>query len=328
MAKQVNTVCGPIPASSMGRTLVHEHMVFEYPGFRGNTLEVVEKKKLTDGIVNQMNEVKALGLKTFVDATPSDCGRDVLMMKEVSERTGVNVICCTGYYTEAEGSPNFFNTYEYLRGDSGQLIYDIMHTELYEGIGDTGIKAGVIKLSTGPDIMTPYEEKFFKAGAKIATADPDIRIITHTQNGTMGLAQAEYLINAGVNPSHIAIGHACNFWNVDELEKILELGCYLNFDRFGLQGAFASPPDTHRIFLIFGLKALGYGNRIMFSHDTNYNIMGIGTPAEFKPGFEEAVAKWSWKHVFEDILPELMEKGLSAEEANRFVEGNVQDFYG
>jgi predicted metal-dependent phosphotriesterase family hydrolase len=44
------------------------------------------------------------GIQTIVDPTPNDTGgRDPLLYKELSNRTGINIICTTGFYTEKEG---------------------------------------------------------------------------------------------------------------------------------------------------------------------------------------------------------------------------------
>ncbi len=46
--------------------------------------------------------------KPMVDATPNECGRNVLVNKAVSEQTGLNVIAASGYYYEEEGAPAYF----------------------------------------------------------------------------------------------------------------------------------------------------------------------------------------------------------------------------
>ena len=78
--------------------------------------------------------------------------------------------------------------------------------EITDGIGDTGIKAGVVKLTSSKDEITDYEKMFFAAGAK-AQRETGVPIITHTQEGTMAPEQAEFLLSEGADPDRVMIGH-------------------------------------------------------------------------------------------------------------------------
>ena len=56
----------------------------------------------------------------------------------------------------------------------------MMVTELTKGIDGTDIKAGVIKLASSYQQITPMEETLFKAAAR-AQKETGCVIITHTQ---------------------------------------------------------------------------------------------------------------------------------------------------
>jgi predicted metal-dependent phosphotriesterase family hydrolase len=100
-----------------------------------------------------------------VDATPNECGRDVEVLREISERAGIQTICSTGYYFEGEGAPAYFAFRQGL-GSAPAEVEELMLAEITDGIGDTGIKAGVVKLASSKDEITDYEKMFFTAGAK------------------------------------------------------------------------------------------------------------------------------------------------------------------
>ena len=92
----VNTVLGPVEASELGFTLSHEHVLLSaagmsqtYPGF------INHRAVAAEGIV----ELKAAydeGVRTIVDVTTFDLGRDIGLLEEVSKGSGVHIIACTG----------------------------------------------------------------------------------------------------------------------------------------------------------------------------------------------------------------------------------------
>ena len=51
--------------------------------------------------------------------------------------------------------------------DIGAEILEMYRKELMEGIGNTGIRAGVIKLASSYQQISPIEEKFFVAAGSI-----------------------------------------------------------------------------------------------------------------------------------------------------------------
>ncbi len=97
----------------------------------------------------------------------------------------LNIICSTGFYYEPASA---FMYWKFRSGfaDVETEMYEMMRTELTKGIGNTGIKAGVIKLASSANQITPFEEKFFRAAAR-NNRETGATIITHTEAGTMGL---------------------------------------------------------------------------------------------------------------------------------------------
>ena len=176
MGKMVNTVLGPISASDIGKTLMHEHFYFGYPGFNGNTLHEKYFSELLELGVEVANRAKAHGVQTIVDATPSDCGRNPELLKAVSEKSGVHIVCSTGYYYEGEGAPAYFKFKRGL-GTAEEELYELFMSEITNGIGKTGVKPGVIKLASGKDAISEYEDMFFRIGAKVQK-ETGIPIIT------------------------------------------------------------------------------------------------------------------------------------------------------
>lgn len=122
-------------------------------------------------------------VKTVVDPTPNECGRNPVFLKKITEATGLQIICATGFYFEGEGAPPYFS-FRKGRGTSEQDIYDMFKAEISTGIAGTGIKPGIIKLSSSKGAITEYEQMFFRAAAKVQKETGTV-ILTHTQEGTM-----------------------------------------------------------------------------------------------------------------------------------------------
>ena len=191
---QVNTVTGPVSPDDLGITLMHEHILFGYPGWEGDqTIAPFDYQAIAENSVKLLEQLKSFGLKTYVDATPLDGSRCPEIYKEISEKTGVNIICSTGYYYEGEGSSAYWKFRSTL-GDVKEEIYELFMKEITEGIRDTGIKAGVVKVGSSKDTITDYEKLMFQVAARVQK-DTGVPIITHTQEGTMGPDQARLLIS-------------------------------------------------------------------------------------------------------------------------------------
>ncbi|SES74052.1 phosphotriesterase-related protein [Salinibacillus kushneri] len=299
MSQKVNTVLGPVPVDELGKTLMHEHFFFGYPGFYGNSLYPVDKDEILRVGMEVAATVKAHGVKTVVDATPNEAGRDPELLKEIAEKTGLNIICSTGYYYEGEGAPAYFKFKQTL-GQAEDEIYEMFMTEITKGIGKTGIKPGVIKLGSGKDTISDYEEMFFRVAGKVQK-ETGITIITHTQEGTMGPEQAELLVSEGADPSRIQIGHMDGNTDINYHLRTLEQGVFVAFDRFGIQGFVGAPMDKDRVGTLIGLIGLGYADQLIMSHDTVNHW--LGKSPEFPDDLKGLVANWHPGNIFENIIP-------------------------
>jgi phosphotriesterase-related protein len=307
----VETVCGPVPANELGKTLIHEHFVFGYPGFQGDvTLGPLRFEEALGAGVAIAQKMMAHGIQTVVDPTPNDCGRNPELLRRISEATGLNIICATGYYYEGEGATPYFK-FRQLLGTAEEEIYDMFMAEITNGIADTGIKPGVIKLASSKNRITEYEKMFFRAAAR-AQKETGIVIITHTQEGTMGPEQAAYLLEHGADPQKIVIGHMCGNTDPEYHKKTLQYGVYIAFDRFGIQGMVGAPTDEERIRTLLVLLREGFADKIMLAHDT-VNIW-LGRPPQLPEPFAALMSNWHVEHVFQNIIPALTKEGVTEEQ--------------
>ncbi len=323
--KTVNTVVGRIPVKEIGVTLTHEHMMYGFTGYNSDvTLAPFKRTQIVNDGVRLMKDLRDCGVKTFVDATPSDSGRNPEVLKEIAEQTEFNIVCSAGLYYEAEGGSAYWKLRNALGVDILTELYDTFMQEINVGIGGTEIKAGVIKVGTSKNMITDYETKVLAAAAR-ASRDTGVPIITHIQEGTMGLEQAELLLSEGAKPNNIMIGHMCDNTDLDAQLKVFSKGVYVGFDRMGVQGFVGCPMDAVRYDIIKGIIDKGYGHKLILSNDTINSW--LGRPFAWPPALKEALVNWYPTHVFKNVFPALKKKGLSDAQINAFVVENPQKLF-
>ncbi|WP_026695726.1 phosphotriesterase family protein [Peribacillus kribbensis] len=318
------TVTGHIEAKDLGKTLIHEHFIFGYPGFQGDsTLGGFDEEEALRTSIDIAHKLMKLGVKTVVDPTPNECGRNPLFLKRISQATGLQIICATGYYYEGEGATPYFKFRQAL-GTAEQDIYEMFRAEITEGIEGTGIKPGIIKLASSKDVITDYEKMFFRAAARIQQ-DTGIVLLTHTQEGTMGVEQAKMLLELGADPDKIIIGHMCGNTNPAYHKEVMDMGVRIGFDRFGIQGMVGAPPDEERIKTLLALLEAGYEDQILLSHDS-VNIW-LGRPPVMPDQLAQIMQNWHPFHLFDNILPVLKEKGVTEEQLDKMTEKNSEALF-
>lgn len=325
MTQSVNSVLGPISPGDLGVTLMHEHLIFGYPGWQyDSAAPSYDREKVAGICVEKIREVQQYGLKTIVDATPNDGTRDPELYKMVAEKTGVNIICATGLYTESEGAAAYFKSRAAFSGDPKRIVHEMYETfmkDISRGIGDSGVKAGVIKVGTSKGLITPYEEMVLEA-AVMAQKDTGAPIITHTEAGTAAPRQAEFLISKGADIKRLMIGHMCGNANLQYHLEVLQKGPFIAFDRFGLDVVF---PDVLRTGTVIGLIGLGFVRQIILSHDSIIQWLGRDFPLP-EPALP-LVANWHMAHIFKNILPALKKANITDEQINAILVDNPRRLF-
>lgn len=301
----VRTVLGDIDASSMGYTMAHEHL-FTRPQGHGGKVEEDHLLDSYDKAIQMMEEYKAVGGGSIVEATPQSWGRDAARMVQVSEATGVHVIACTGYICEEHGMEPEVSDW------SIEYLAEVMVSDLTEGMDGTTAKAGWIKAGSAYMHITPNEEKVLRAAARAATQVGCV-VHTHTTNGTMGIEQTEILEDEGFDLSRMIIAHVDRNPDLWYHRKMLSKGVSLIYDGPGKAKYY---PDSMRVDLLRQLVEDGYADRLMLTNDmgrrSHHKVWGFG------PG-------WTW--IKERFLPRLAEEGFSQEVLDKFMIHNPRRMY-
>ncbi|MEX2594929.1 MAG: aryldialkylphosphatase [Anditalea sp.] len=228
----VRTVLGDIPPKEMGLTYSHEHIIIEesYPTL-GNPLFLLNE---VDKVSEELQGFYNAGGRTVVDTMPADCGRNVLKLADVSRRTGVNIIAPTGIHLEIYYLPNHWR-YTYTEEQLTQLFIDDITIGIdandYNGpfVNRTPHKAGMVKLATGNEKITPHQEKIFHAVVN-THRETGVPILTHTNFGENAIDQVNLLEKLGADLQHVVISHVDRYQDIDYNRELLQAGVTVEYD--------------------------------------------------------------------------------------------------
>ena len=323
----VNSVLGPIRTEDMGYTLMHEHLLVLDWTMR---LSFDDWFNVDEVFQINCNEVKAatdVGVKTIVDGTAVNMGRDPDLMKRVSETMGVHMIASTGFYHQNE----FWQMNKNPDNIARLIVRDIEH-----GMNGTDIKAGIIKCGIDADGLSPQIQMVLKAVAK-AHVETGAPIYCHTvPDEDKGLKIMEFLLDRGVDPKKLVIGHRADNWKdpyakeLSDCRTIMDRGCYLGLDRLG-------DPDLNplprRVKNAVELIEKGYLNQMIFSHDfTGYCDWLSFDWKEMKdfPVEKQQLGmyqKFSMGFVSQVFVPELLKNGITMDQIQTILVDNPRRIF-
>ena len=194
----IATASGETASENLGRTLMHEHLVIGYPGWQSHTNVASASPEDEFAIcVDRIQELQDLGYASLLDPCPNDLGRDVELAAKVAQQTGFQIILATGLYKQAEGGVPYWH-FRSSFGSQVDHMAELFVKELKDGIGESGIRAGIIKVATGVGAITEYENTILLAAAK-ASIETGAPITTHTDQGSLGDLQQKILTDAGAS---------------------------------------------------------------------------------------------------------------------------------
>ncbi|MDO4269460.1 MAG: phosphotriesterase [Eubacteriales bacterium] len=315
---KIQTVCGPIDSAELGSTLMHEHILVSDLVMRYNFSDWFNADEFIPHAKMLIGRAKERGVKTIVDATPVDLGRDIDLIRRVAETAEIQIIASTGFYC---------NEHRYLADSAPEYLAELMIGELEHGIRDTGVRPGIIKCASD-GALTPVNKQVLRAAAlaSLATGTP---ITTHATNGTP-LAQALFLLEQGVPAHKIVIGHCGDCNDVPYLEQVLQTGCYIGMDRFGLDQYM---PLHERVGTLVQLWKKGYLGQMVLSHDFS---LFIDTP-DYAKNIHSAWTifknrDWSRQafqltYLADVAFPALKEQGMTDGDINRMMCGNPRSYF-
>jgi phosphotriesterase-related protein len=310
MPSTVETATGPVATSGLGPTLMHEHIVTRSPGVQENWPHLWDR----DGIValaeRKLADLASRGIRTIVDLTTVDLGRDIDLIAKIARRASVQVIVATGVWWMPQ---------RYFSAHGIDHVAQLFIRDITEGIGTSGVKAAIIKCATDTAGVTPVIDNVLRACARAQKAT-GVPISTHTwAAGRVGEAQQAIFAQEGVDLSRVIIGHSGDSDDLKYLRGLMDRGSTIGMDRFGLDHFL---PTEKRVEVLARLCAEGYTGQMVLSHDANCwtDMLSEDDKRRTRP-------RWHYTHISDDILPALRKAGVSEDQIDQMLVRNPRAIF-
>ena len=299
--KKIMTVNGPIDPADMGQTLIHEHILVDFIGAEDINPPRWDRDQVIAKVLPFLEEARNAGCKTFVDCAPNYLGRDVVLLKRLSDKTGVNIITNTGYYG---GSDNKFLP-AHAHVETAGLLADRWRREWEHGIDGTHIKPGFMKISVNAGHLSDVSLKLIQAAA-LTHKKTGLTIASHTGPAQPAFEQIEVLKSNRIDPSAFIWVHAQNETDETHYVKAVREGAWVSLD--GLREENIQQYVDKLRFL----KREGCLNKVLISHDAGW----------YDPGKSDGGDFVGFTVLFRKLVPALEQEGFVETEIIQLIQTN------
>jgi phosphotriesterase-related protein len=307
----IQSATGPIESDDLGLTLMHEHVYVGWAAMLHEYPDRFDWETILATAVARLREAAGAGVRTIVDCTPIGLGREASLIRDAAAESGMQIIAPTGLY---------YQTPFYFTNRPTETITELLVNDIVDGIGDSGVRAGVIKCATEPE-MDRMNERVLRASAQ-AHRQTGVPIVTHTYPANRtGLDQQRIFKEEGADLGRIVIGHSDDTDDLSYLEEIIENGSYCGMDRIGIQ---APRTSEQRADMVAALVEKGYADRVTLSHDAS----GWFDFTAEQERLRERAETWRWTYIPEDFSALLRERGVSDADIEQMTTGNPRAIFG
>jgi len=341
---KVQTVLGLIEPEDLGITLPHEHLLidgtvsgiyFIEPSTQSDRLlahqpvclenlswvryhykDNLDNQQLCDEkmAIKEASEFKFWGGGTIVDQTNIGIGRDPEAITRISRAIGLNIIMGSGYYVD---DPRFRE--ERAAKSDDDIAQEIVN-DITVGADGTRIRSGIIGELGCSHQLKDTERKVLRAGA-IAQKRTGAALWVHPgRNERSPIECMEVLAEAGADLKRVVICHMdrCGFL-LETRRKMLDAGCYIEYDLFGLEGYYPArvalsedhlpdiPNDVGRIKEIKQLIEMGYIKQLLLSHDICFKIQLV------------SYGGGGYAHLLREVVPLMRIYGITDEQIDEMM---------
>jgi len=303
MSNKVRTVLGDISPEALGVTYMHEHLIIES--------EIVKKDyehiylPSTEYAIAEVLLCKKAGVQSMVDCMPTGSGRNPQKLRKISELTGINIIATTGLHHD-----RYYRKDDEIEKLSSSQLGQIFINEIENGMDDTEIKAGIIKVVTSGSEIKDREIKLFEAAA-FAHDKTGTPIISHCEHGKGAVEQIQLFTKLGIKLNRVTLSHTDKENDHGYHRELLSSGINVEYDQSLRQFNEEQPESA---LLTMAMIEAGHLNQIMLGTDgarrSLWSSLG-GTP-----GLSWLYTGWGRKlkelGASEDVLSRLFNHNPSA----------------
>ncbi|MCS7207855.1 MAG: aryldialkylphosphatase [Dehalococcoidia bacterium] len=327
---KVQTVLGPVAPEAIGPTLTHEHLFIDFgvvfqPPAEASQLALayapvslenlgwvrlhwnsnLDNLRLWDEetAIAEARRFQRAGGSCIVDATIVGLGRDPLALARVARATGLHIVMGTGYYVAAAHPSD-------MDARTEASLAEEMVRDITAGVGDTGVKAGIIGEIGCSWPLHPRERMVLRAAARAQRRTGASLLIHPGRAEEAPWEILQVLQEAGADLTRVVMGHLDRtVFHRSTLLRIAQTGCVLEWDLFGqetwhypLNPAVDMPSDAQRLETIRWCVSQGLGERIVIAHDicTKHRLARYGGHG--------------YGYILEHIVPTMRRRGFTEEQ--------------
>ena len=329
MRGHVQTVLGPIAPEMLGATLMHEHVLCDLTAPELAARKPPEVEIRLDNVfeirhhwcrhygnhvlndrdlaTNELVRYRTAGGSGLVELTCEGIAPDAGGLAQIAERTGLHIVAGCGPYVD-----------DYLtaeqRGRGIEEVAKVMVCAFSEGIGNTGVRAGILGEIGVSTPCTAVERRSLVAAA-LAQSETGAAINVHpprTLQTTLDVI--EVLTDAGADLARVVISHVDRtLFNIEDMQRVADTGVVLEFDFFGIESAYYPfadvdlPNDGQRVRSIVELVHRGYVAQIVVSQDicTRTRLRHYGGHG--------------YAHLLENAVPLMRRRGLGDDDIDQII---------
>ncbi len=305
--RRVMTVKGWMNADQLGNTLVHEHILVDFIGAAEVHPPRWDREAVIEAVLPFLEEARNAGCQSFVDCTPHYLGRDVALLRILSQKTGLNFITNTGYYG---GSDQKFVP-DHVHSETTREISERWIAEWKYGIDGTPIRPGFIKISVNDGPLSDISRKLIEA-ACLTHLRTGLTIASHTSSGVAAVGQMDVLRKFRIDPSAFIWVHAQEEKDNAMLANAAKEGAWISLDGLNTNNV---PDYVQRIAYLREQKCL---HRTLVSHDAGWYDPGKADDKQEIRGYTT---------LFSSLIPSLKENGFAEQELNQILRENPANAY-
>ncbi len=344
IAGKIMTVNGAIAPDQLGTTITHEHIFIDFTvpnetpeswaetgrakpvgatalGLYNAPLSLGNIGAVTMGAANRDNyllldeqvavrevtQFKQYGGDGIVDTTSIGLKRDPQALRRVANATGLHVVMGASWYRRG-----WFDDAELTRRSVESLTDEIVR-DVTVGVGDTGIRAGIIgEVGTVGAPLVPNEIKIVRASGR-ASRLTGAAVTLHTSALLKEQPKIlDLLAEEGADLKRVIVGHSNGIANdLPFMKTLMDRGAYVQFDLLGKSPTVRTRlADSDVAAGIVGMIKAGYVEKILLSQD-------VCTKLQLK-----AYGGSGYSYIVEYFLPYLKRLGVTDAQVNTIMVEN------
>ena len=283
----IQTINGPKDTADLGPALTHEHLLSGFGGMEKT--HIFDMDEAVRRATEALKEAYDVGIRTIIDCTPLENGRQAALFERVREATPMNVIAAVGVYRAIPISYRAWTADTYAE----YFLHDIE-----KGMENTSIRSGVLKIAW--DIETQLEAlrgplETAARGAARAAKLGGVPITCHTNSAERhGDRLIEIFQEEGLDLAAVTIGHANDSTDIEYVKGLAAKGANVGLDRFNSRRGDEEMARRSQVAL--DMINAGYADRISLGHDdAGYSLTGgpaTGGPRLENPKVWRLVPEW------------------------------------